>query len=78
LESHRIDQREAQFEVEKFWMGALRNAAVDGDIKKGSLMAGQSVGLVGEIMPIKAIINEMNQDAEAELQRLHAIFKKEE
>ncbi|MCP4693881.1 MAG: hypothetical protein GY859_37950, partial [Desulfobacterales bacterium] len=47
LESHRIDQREAQFEVEKFWMGALRNAAVDGDIKKGSLMAGQSVGLVG-------------------------------
>ncbi len=75
LESHRIDQREAQYEVEKFWMGALRSAAVDGDIKKGSLMAGQSVGLVGEIKSIKEIIDEMNRDAEAELQRLHSIFQ---
>ena len=41
-----IDQKSAQLEIEHFWAGALRRAVVDGDVENGSLMAGQSVGLV--------------------------------
>ena len=37
---------EAQLQIEKFWVGALRRAAIDGDVENGSLMAGQSVGMV--------------------------------
>ena len=74
LENKLIDQQNAQYEVENFWVGALRDAAVDGNVQRGSLMAGQSVGLVDEIKPIKEIIDEMVNDAEAELQRLNRIF----
>ena len=69
-----IDPLKAQFEVENFWAGALRDAAIDGEVQTGSLMAGQSVGLADKIMPIKEIIGELVQDAEAELQRLHTVF----
>jgi enoyl-[acyl-carrier protein] reductase II len=63
-----IHRDEAQEEVEKFWMGALRKAVVDGDTDFGSLMAGQSVGLVNEVKPVAAIIDELVTDAETELQ----------
>ncbi len=76
LENKLIDQQNAQYEVENFWVGALRDAAVDGNVQRGSLMAGQSVGLVDEIKPIKEIIDEMVNDAEAELQRLNRIFNR--
>ena len=69
-----IGREEAQFEVERFWVGALRRAAVDGDVVKGSLMAGQSVGLVKEIKPLKTIIAEMVAESEAEMQRLKRLF----
>ena len=72
---HQIMERdEAQFAVERFWVGALKNAVVDGDITKGSLMAGQSVGLVKEIMPMKGIIQELVTDAEEEMQRIKKTF----
>jgi enoyl-[acyl-carrier protein] reductase II len=74
LDENIITREEAQFEVERFWVGALRRAAVDGDVVKGSLMAGQSVGLVKEIKPLKAIIEEMVVEAEAEMQRLQRLF----
>jgi enoyl-[acyl-carrier protein] reductase II len=41
-----LSQKEAQLEIEHFWAGALRRAAIDGDVEGGSLMAGQSVGMV--------------------------------
>src|SRR5713101_6936673 len=41
-----LSQKEAQLEIEHFWAGALRRAVIDGDIEAGSLMAGQSVGMV--------------------------------
>ena len=75
LEKKRIDQQQAQFEVENFWVGALRDAAIDGNVERGSLMAGQSVGLVNRIEPIQGIIDEMVEDAESELQRLNKIFR---
>jgi enoyl-[acyl-carrier protein] reductase II len=74
LEKKLIDQQQAQYEVENFWVGALRDAAIDGNIERGSLMAGQSVGLVDKIKPIQGIIDEMVNDAEYELKRLNRIF----
>ncbi len=74
INNNEMDNIEAQYAVENFWTGALRDAAVDGEVKTGSLMAGQSVGLVDCIMPIGDIIGEMVDDAETELQRLNRIF----
>lgn len=74
LEKKCIDHQQAQFEVENFWVGALRDAAIDGNVERGSLMAGQSVGLVNRIKPIQGIIDEMVEDAESELQRLNKTF----
>jgi enoyl-[acyl-carrier protein] reductase II len=74
LDSEDIDRIEAQYRVEEFWTGALRKAVMEGDVTNGSLMAGQSVGLVDKIQPLEAIIEEMITDAEAELQRLKRTF----
>ena len=63
--------------MERFWVGALREAVIDGDVSNGSLMAGQSVGLVDKVMPLEDIIDEMISDAENEIQRLKAIFNRE-
>ena len=43
---------EASLAIEHYWAGALRRAVVDGDVENGSLMAGQSVGLVRRIQPV--------------------------
>lgn len=70
LEAGEINRDTAQLEVEKFWVGALREAAVCGDVERGSLMAGQAVGLVDEIKPVGEVIKELITDAEAELERI--------
>ena len=62
-----ITRAAAQEEVEKFWMGALRKAVQDGDIERGSLMAGQSVGLVDRIQTIAEIMAELLTGIEREL-----------
>ncbi|MBR2425583.1 MAG: nitronate monooxygenase [Lentisphaeria bacterium] len=67
LEAGTVTRQFAQEEVERFWVGALRRAVVDGDIDNGSLMAGQSVGLVNEVKPIREVVAELLNDAEAEL-----------
>ncbi len=64
-----LDQTAAQLEIEHFWAGALRRAAVDGNIEDGSLMAGQSVGMVKKIQPTKEIIHEMVEQASSYLER---------
>jgi len=75
LEKGEISRERAQYEVEKFWVGSLRKAVVEGDVDFGSLMAGQSIGLINEIKPLKEIIAQLITDAESELHRLHSVFK---
>jgi enoyl-[acyl-carrier protein] reductase II len=72
LDDDMISRAEAQESVERFWMGALQRAVIEGDVKKGSLMAGQSVGLVDEVKPIAGLMSELLEDAEAELQKVLA------
>jgi enoyl-[acyl-carrier protein] reductase II len=49
----------AQLDIEHFWAGALRRAVIDGDVEQGSVMAGQSVGLVTREQPTAEIIAEL-------------------
>jgi enoyl-[acyl-carrier protein] reductase II len=74
LQVGRISREEAQYQVEKYWVGSLKNAVVDGDTDYGSLMAGQSVGLVDKIAPMKDIFAELITDAESELIRMKKLL----
>lgn len=60
---------EASLAIEHFWAGALRRAAIDGDVETGSLMAGQSVGLVEKEQPVADILNELVTQASTALGR---------
>jgi len=64
-----IEQGAAQLEIEHFWAGALRKAVVDGDIERGSLMAGQSVGMVTKEQSTEDIIGELVEQANAALRK---------
>lgn len=69
LDEGKVDMAEAQIEIEKFWAGALRRAVIDGDVENGSVMAGQSVGMVTKEEPVADIIAELANEAEAALTR---------
>lgn len=51
-------------ELEAFGAGALRRAAREGDVKNGTIMAGQSSGMVNKEQPACEIIQEMFAEAE--------------
>jgi enoyl-[acyl-carrier protein] reductase II len=70
LERGEISRIQAQFEVEKYWVGALRRAVQDGDVEYGSLMAGQSVGLIHETKPVKEIVTSLVNEAEETFKQL--------
>lgn len=65
LDSGAIEMAEAQLQIEHYWAGALRRAVIDGDVEHGSLMAGQSVGMVTKEEPVAAIIAELMAEAAA-------------
>ncbi len=69
LDAGDVDMAAAQLEVEHFWAGALRRAVIDGDVESGSVMAGQSVGMVRCEEPVSAIITELMTQCEAALTR---------
>ena len=54
-------------EIEHFWAGALRRAVIDGDVENGSMMAGQSVGLVTRVQSVAEILEEVVGQAVAAL-----------
>ena len=58
-----LSQKDAQLEIEHFWAGALRRAVIDGDVEGGSLMAGQSVGLVSREQSTIEILDELVEQA---------------
>ena len=70
-----ISQKEAQYEVEQFWVGALRKAVEKSDMDTGSLMAGQSVGLADRIQTLRELFDEIITDAQKELDRIHRVLE---
>jgi len=77
---HKLDNRlivreQVHYAVERFWIGDIEKCGNrDGDVTKGSLMAGQLEGIVDEVKPLKSIIDEMIDDPKSELKRLQRIF----
>lgn len=69
LDAGAVDMAEAQLQIEHFWAGALRRAVIDGDVENGSVMAGQSVGMVTKEEPAADIIAELMAQCEAALTR---------
>lgn len=69
LDAGQVDMAEAQLQIEHFWAGALRRAVIDGDVESGSLMAGQSVGMVTAEEPVADIIARLMAESEAALTR---------
>ena len=62
----KLEESGAPFEeLEKLTLGALRKAVMDGDIKNGSVMAGQIAGLVHKRQSCKEIIEEIMREAES-------------
>ncbi len=60
---------EAALAIEHFWAGALRRAVIDGDVETGSLMAGQSVGLIEREQPMGTILAELMAQTVVALER---------
>jgi enoyl-[acyl-carrier protein] reductase II len=64
-----LSYREAALAIEHFWAGALRRAVIDGDVETGSLMAGQSVGMIDREQSVAAILAELIAQTIAALER---------
>ncbi|EOD00559.1 enoyl-[acyl-carrier-protein] reductase FabK [Caldisalinibacter kiritimatiensis] len=56
--------------IESFGVGSLKKAAIDGDVKNGSVMAGQISGLVKDIKSCKEILEDIMKEAEKIQQKL--------
>ncbi len=67
FQSGELTKETAQLAIEHFWAGALRRAVIDGDVEEGSVMAGQSVGMVHSVQPVAEIIAELVGQAVAAL-----------
>ncbi|MBV1837683.1 nitronate monooxygenase family protein [Acetobacter estunensis] len=67
VQAGELEKDAAQLEIEHFWAGALRRAVIEGDVENGSVMAGQSVGMVKAVQPVREIIGELVEQAVAAL-----------
>ena len=63
FQSGELTKEAAQLEIEHFWAGALRRAVIEGDVENGSVMAGQSIGMVTSVMSVAAVIEEIVEQA---------------
>ena len=52
-------------EIMEFGVGRVRLGLIEGDLENGTLLAGQIAGMIREIKPVKAIIDDMMAEAEA-------------
>lgn len=61
-----LEKKGASFEeLEQLTLGGLRKAVVDGDVKDGSVMAGQIAGLVKERMSCKELLDRLVAETDA-------------
>ncbi|HEU5359781.1 MAG TPA: nitronate monooxygenase family protein [Candidatus Deferrimicrobiaceae bacterium] len=68
-----LSREEGQIRLEEFWVGALRRAVIDGDVERGSLMAGQSVAFAKKIQPVAEIIEDLVAGAERKLAEMASV-----
>lgn len=66
----RLEAEGAGFEqLEHLTLGSLRNAVIDGDVKNGTVMAGQIAGMIRKEQTCKEIVDEIMMQAESLLKR---------
>ena len=66
----KLEKEGAPFEeMEKLTLGSLRNAVIDGDVKTGTVMAGQIAGMITKQQTCKEMIDEIMEQAEKLLHR---------
>ncbi|MBQ6474049.1 MAG: nitronate monooxygenase [Victivallales bacterium] len=63
-----LSREQTQAQLEQFWTGGLRRAVQCGDVASGSVMAGQTVGLVSRLESVHDILTDMLDGIETELQ----------
>ena len=68
VDAGKLTQPAAQLEIEHFWAGALRRAVIEGDVERGSVMAGQSVGMITAEQPVADIMRDLIQQAATALE----------
>ena len=59
-----------KMELEKYTLGSLRRAVVEGNTSTGSLMAGQVAGMLHEVRPVADILDDLWNGGR---QRIHAL-----
>ena len=69
LDEGSIAMAEAQLQIEHYWAGALRRAVIEGDVEHGSVMAGQSVGMVTKEEPLADILQTLIDEGASALER---------
>ncbi len=69
LDEGKVEMGEAQLMIEHFWAGALRRAVIGGEVESGSLMAGQSVGMVTEEETVSTIMARLIEQSDTALAR---------
>lgn len=62
-------------ELEKLGAGTLRMAAIDGDVKNGSVMIGQISGMLHDIKPCKQIITDIMTKTETVIKNMQSLVK---
>ncbi|MGM0499147.1 MAG: enoyl-[acyl-carrier-protein] reductase FabK [Bacillota bacterium] len=70
LEKQGVDPKK----IEEIGSGKLRDAVIDGDVKEGSVMAGQISGMISEIKSVKEIIEEIMEDAENTIKSIYNLL----
>jgi enoyl-[acyl-carrier protein] reductase II len=63
----------SEAEIIEFGTGKLKLAVIEGDMKKGSVMAGQIAGMVDDIVPTKELIERIIAEAEEIIGQLQGV-----
>jgi enoyl-[acyl-carrier protein] reductase II len=63
-------------ELESFGTGKFHRGVIEGDVENGSLMAGQIAGMVREIRPAKAIIEDMIAEAQEVIAQMASLSRR--
>jgi len=69
-----MDKESSGITIEELFqlgVGKMRQGMIDGDVEGGTLLAGQISGMIKEIKPVKAIIEEMVVEAKMIIARLN-------
>lgn len=62
----KLEAEGVEFEkLELMTVGALRRAVVEGDVERGTVMAGQSAGMVNEILTCREVIEKLVSETDA-------------